>query len=143
MPVLLEQISQPNPQDIEDLRKIYSDYPSIGDSTADGWLEQQFEKPGFLMAGRFNGRLLAALWVTPINTAGNNDWSLEHLCVRNITRRRGVASQLIKLLCVKAHKEHRQITVNNNTTTEATQALLATIGFVQDPSNTHWVYDGR
>ena len=46
---------------------------------------------GTLIAGRFNDRLLGAALLTP----GDRAWHLSHLCVRRITRQRGVGRRLL------------------------------------------------
>jgi hypothetical protein len=91
MPVLLEIINQPDPADMADLEKVYSDYPLPPVATLADWLFDQREAGKTLIAGRFNGHLLAALWL-------GDDGLIEHLCVRSVTRRRGTARQLLQLL---------------------------------------------
>ncbi|MGY4531498.1 GNAT superfamily N-acetyltransferase [Pseudomonas sp. TE3786] len=93
MPVLVEVISEPSSQDLLDLQKIYQDAPD--------WLltpfanRNQLIEHGIaqhqLLAGRFNDRLLAAAIVEK----GQACWRLSHLCVRNVTRQRGVARRLL------------------------------------------------
>ena len=93
MPVVVEILSQPSAQDRTDLAKIYADapawllapYPSA-QALIDAGLEH-----GNLIAGRFNDRLLGAALLTP----GADCWRLSHLCVRAITRQRGVARRLL------------------------------------------------
>lgn len=94
MPVLLELINQPDPADLADLEKIYADYPLGPSASIADWLFDQREAGKSLIAGRFNGRLLGALWLSRRGDEGR----IEHLCVRAITRRRGTARQLLQLL---------------------------------------------
>lgn len=91
MPVLLEIINQPDAADLADLGKIYAEYPLPPVATLADWLFDQREAGKLLIAGRFNGHLLAALWL-------GNDGLIEHLCVRPVTRRRGTARQLMQRL---------------------------------------------
>lgn len=91
MPVLLEIINQPDAADLADLEKIYADYALPPVASVADWLFDQREAGKTLIAGRFNGRLLAALWL-------GRDGHIEHLCVRALTRRRGTARQLLQLL---------------------------------------------
>lgn len=96
MPVILELIHQPDTADLADLEKIYADYPLPPVATIADWLFDQRDSGKTLIAGRFNGRLLAALWLN------QNSGRIEHLCVRASTRRRGTARQLLQLLQQKA-----------------------------------------
>jgi GNAT superfamily N-acetyltransferase len=91
MPVQLEIINQPDAADMADLEKIYADYPLPPVASLADWLFDRREAGNTLIAGRFNGHLLAALWLG----AGGR---IEHLCVRALTRRRGTARQLLQLL---------------------------------------------
>ena len=99
MPIFIERIADPIAADFNDLVKIYSDYPLHGSSAASGdelnhWLREQLSAPQItLYAARFNGRLLGALWIHKNKQQAS--WALEHLCVRGLTRRRGVADKLI------------------------------------------------
>lgn len=93
MPVLVEEINEPSSQDLTDLNKVYQDAPE--------WLLAPFASRDELissalanrqlMAGRFNDRLLAAAIVEK----GEAAWQLSHLCVRTVTRKRGVARRLL------------------------------------------------
>jgi len=93
MPVLVEEINEPSSQDLTDLNKVYQDAPD--------WLlapfasrEQLIETAlsrRQLIAGRFNDRLLGAALLEK----GENAWRLSHLCVRAVTRKRGVARRLL------------------------------------------------
>lgn len=93
MPVVVEAVVTPSAQDEADLTKIYADAPA--------WLLPPYASPsalieaglanGCLIAGRFNDRLLGAAWLTRHETG----WQLSHLCVRRLTRGRGVAARLV------------------------------------------------
>ena len=93
MPVIVETVVQPSAQDRSDLEKIYADAPA--------WLLAPYPDAaslidagvagGWLIAGRFNARLLGAAWLRQ----DADDWNLSHLCVRKITRGRGVGQRLI------------------------------------------------
>ena len=93
MPVLVEEISEPSSQDLSDLHKIYQDAPdwliapdgSREELIARGIAEQRF------LAGRFNDRLLVAALLEK----RHDGWRLSHLCVRQVTRKRGVARRLL------------------------------------------------
>lgn len=94
MPVIVQHLTQPSDQDRQDLLKIYSDAPDwllLPFANAEALVEQGLRE-GRLLAGRFNDRLLGAAWVE--RDAGN--WRLSRLCVRRVTRGRGVARRLLE-----------------------------------------------
>jgi len=94
MPVYVESVTQPSPQDLTDLAKIYADAPE--------WLLTPYASAealiaaaladGSLIAGRFNDRLLGAALLQGSDEA----WRLSHLCVRKLTRKRGVGRRLLE-----------------------------------------------
>ncbi|MES2821859.1 MAG: acetyl-CoA sensor PanZ family protein [Pseudomonadota bacterium] len=93
MPVLVESVGAPSAQDLSDLAKVYADAPA--------WLLAPYPDAqalitaglasGELLAGRFNDRLLGAALLQ----RGEQHWRLSHLCVRALTRRRGVGQRLL------------------------------------------------
>jgi len=93
MPIVVEQLNEATRQDQQDLQKIYRDAPS--------WLLEPFSdatqlirdclEDGSLIAARFNDRLLGAARLQ----RHQNAWHLSQMCVRNVTRRRGVAERLV------------------------------------------------
>ncbi|MFJ4142001.1 acetyl-CoA sensor PanZ family protein [Pseudomonas sp. NPDC089734] len=93
MPVLVGIINSPTYQDQEDLQKIYRDAPqALFSPFIDApQLIKTMEEEGTLLAARFNDRLLGAARLD--RTA--RTWHLSHLCVRALTRRRGVAERLV------------------------------------------------
>jgi ribosomal protein S18 acetylase RimI-like enzyme len=133
MPVILELIHQPDAADLADLEKIYSDYPlppvaSIGD-----WLFDQREAGKTLIGGRFNGRLLSALWLD------QRDGRIEHLCVRAATRRRGTARQLVQLLQQKSAQLQLPGLLARDT--EQLRALWEELGFTRTGADWTWRRD--
>ncbi|MBM7061074.1 acetyl-CoA sensor PanZ family protein [Pseudomonas sp. UL073] len=93
MPVIVERLSQPSDQDRADLAKIYADAPDwllapYADAAA---LIAAALAEGSLLAGRFNDRLLGAALLAPMT----GHWQLSHLCVRRVTRGRGVGRRLL------------------------------------------------
>jgi len=93
MPIVIESVQSASYQDQEDLQKIYRDAPEwllapFGDSQA---LIAAGLNNGSLLAARFNDRLLGAARVQ----RQANVWQLSQLCVRKLTRRRGVAERLL------------------------------------------------
>ena len=93
MPVTLEAVNKPSEQDLIDLNKIYQDYPVDVRWPA---LQQQLNENSntTLYAARFNARLLAAISIT----VKDDGITLDHLCVRTVTRQRHVARDMLRLL---------------------------------------------
>ena len=90
MPVYSEYLREPTQQDQDALAKLYpNDAEALIDAAKKGRL--------LLIGGRFNGSLIAALTLTPIH---GGDYELARLTVRDITRRRGTARQLL-IQCMK------------------------------------------
>ncbi|WP_152226952.1 acetyl-CoA sensor PanZ family protein [Pseudomonas sp. SCB32] len=94
MPVIVQHLTQPSDQDRQDLLKIYADAPQwllAPFATPDALVEQGLRE-GRLLTGRFNDRLLGAAWVE----RDADTWRLSRLCVRRVTRERGVARRLLE-----------------------------------------------
>jgi len=93
MPVFVETLTEPSPQDLVDLAKIFADAPAwlLAPHTDAEALIQTALADGSLIAGRFNDRLLGAALLR----RDTQHWQLSHLCVRKITRRRGVGKRII------------------------------------------------
>lgn len=93
MPVHVEMLTAPSPQDRLDLAKIYADAPGwlLAPHADAGRLIAAGLENGTLIAGRFNDRLLGAALLE----RNDDRWRLSHLCVRRITRGRGVARRLL------------------------------------------------
>lgn len=93
MPVLVEEINEPSSQDLSDLNKIFQDAPDwmlAPFASRQALLEAALANRQ-LLAGRFNDRLLGAALIEK----GEQHWRLSHLCVRAVTRKRGVARRLL------------------------------------------------
>jgi GNAT superfamily N-acetyltransferase len=93
MPVLVEIVSRPSAQDHTDLTKVYLDAPDwllTPYASGDALIAHGIGE-GRLIAGRFNDRLLGAALLT----RGDDCWRLSHLCVRKVTRKRGVARRIL------------------------------------------------
>ncbi|MHC8369753.1 acetyl-CoA sensor PanZ family protein [Pseudomonas sp. MDT1-85] len=93
MPIIVELLNHATYQDQQDLQKIYRDAPDwlFAPFTGDIQLIEDCLQDGSLIAGRFNDRLLGAARLQRHHDA----WHMSHLCVRKITRRRGVAERLV------------------------------------------------
>ncbi len=141
MPVILELISDPEPDDLSDLVKLYQDYPQHPTASSTNgltqWVTDKLNNGQQLFAGRFNGRLLCAVW----GISSPDGWQLEHLCVRAVTRRRGVALQLLTLLAQHAIKERQNLTVNDLSLPTEVRALLPQAGFHYSTPDKLWIFD--
>ena len=93
MPVYFESAEQPSTQDLADLEKIYLDAPAwlIAPFTNPAELIKQGLTDNTLVTARFNSRLLGAALLDK----QAQRWLLSHLCVRTLTRNRGVARRLV------------------------------------------------
>ncbi|KQV10959.1 acetyltransferase [Pseudomonas sp. Root329] len=93
MPIVVEPLNEATYQDQQDLQKIYRDAPDwlFAPFTGDLQLIEACLLDGSLIAGRFNDRLLGAARLQ----RHSDVWHLSQLCVRKVTRRRGVAERLV------------------------------------------------
>jgi len=94
MPVHLEHIEKPTEQDWIDLGKIYADAPQdwLSDpSNHQQSLQTLLDAGTWLIAGRFNSRLLGVMEATK----DGDTVTLKHFSVRNVTKGRGVAHQML------------------------------------------------
>lgn len=132
MPVLLEHIHEPTPADWVDLEKIHLDTPENGFTSDKDQLKQWFKEGGWVMAGRFNDRIVGALLAKNID----GEVQLSQAGVRTITQRRGVMHQLLHFICVWAKQEQQTIRINDCSL--PLQAPLIKRGFVQHTD--YWLY---
>lgn len=96
MPVYLEHVQLPSSQDQTDLDKIYADAPDwllAPYADADALLQDNLPH-GRMVGARFNARLLGAAIVR----RDTDRWQVSHLCIREVTRMRGVARRLLSEL---------------------------------------------
>ncbi|WP_201193925.1 acetyl-CoA sensor PanZ family protein [Pseudomonas fluorescens] len=93
MPIVVEPLNEFTCQDQQDLQKIYRDAPPwlFAPFDDDAQLIESGLQDGALIGGRFNERLLGAARLE----RRQDVWHLSHLCVRKITRRRGVAERMV------------------------------------------------
>ncbi|MHC8356310.1 acetyl-CoA sensor PanZ family protein [Pseudomonas sp. LB3P81] len=93
MPIIVELLNEATYQDQQDLQKIYRDAPDwlFAPFAGDVQLIEDCLREGSLIGGRFNDRLLGAARLQ----RHQDVWHLSQLCVRKITRRRGVAERLV------------------------------------------------
>ncbi|QZP34777.1 acetyl-CoA sensor PanZ family protein [Pseudomonas sp. DR48] len=93
MPIIVEPLNEATYQDQQDLQKIYRDAPDwlFAPFSGDVQMIEGCLRDGSLIAGRFNDRLLGAARLQ----RHPGVWHLSQICVRKITRRRGVAERLV------------------------------------------------
>ncbi|WP_205342611.1 acetyl-CoA sensor PanZ family protein [Denitrificimonas caeni] len=94
MPVYFESAEQPSEQDLADLEKIYADAPHwlLAPYANAAALTEHGLNQSTLVTARFNSRLLGAALLDK----QADRWLLSHLCVRELTRNRGVARRLVE-----------------------------------------------
>ena len=138
MPVKLEQLQQPNAEDLKDLIKIYLDYPDTADYSEQQlqqWINSNLSDGKQLLVGRFNSRLATAAWLQQ----SGQQLSLSQLCVRKATRQRGVARQLLQLLTQSPLIAGHSVHIANGADNCPISQLLAELGFKADASG--WLFE--
>ncbi|WP_458524567.1 GNAT family N-acetyltransferase [Onishia taeanensis] len=144
MPVTLLKVAKAewerDPQLALDLSRIYADAPAERlPLPADDYIRDQLERQGTFCGARFNDRLLGAVAMTEIDDA----WWLSHLCVRKTTRRRGVASRLVTLICQEAFREGYLLRVAASTLMLGDELLLKRLGFRLVANGEHYEMDPK
>ena len=101
MPIVSALVQKPSSQDRIDIHKIFKDYPEpVAPEAVDAWLDA-----GELYAASFNDRLLGACRLV----AHADYWQVDFLCVRAVTRKRGVAYKLLLDLQALAQQSNRKL----------------------------------
>lgn len=124
MPVYLEKVTKASEQDIIDLEKIYCDFP--GDVKASE-LQKQSDSQHLLFAARFNDRLLGAMQVVFQDEVAQ----INYLCVREVTRKRHVARDMLRLLISQYPKQN--FTIKAEKDNPALQGLMRLMQFQETP----------
>jgi len=127
MPVYSEYIRDPAPEDRVDLERLYAD-------DAEKLISAAQSEQLLLIGGRFNDRLIAAMTLTPIH---NGDYQLARLTVRDITRRRGAARQLL-IQAMKALPEDLRSMSADLSSAPELSPLLTELGFQNQGSTWQW-----
>ena len=112
MPVIVESVIAPSAADQADLLKIYNDTPDWlkQGETPDEWLTRILADDQIaIYAGRFNDRLL----VTALVSCDQQQWVLDWLTVRKVTRNRGVGKRIIDVLQQLAADEDATLVVKD------------------------------
>lgn len=116
MPVYLEWVEQPSEQDWIDLEKLYKETPAswfeeLGVDSVQGYVAfYQGDQQDRLAAGRFNDRLIS----TARLKATEEGYDISQLCVRSVTRQRGVAHQMMIRLAQWADEQACSLTVQDS-----------------------------
>ena len=134
MPISLQWLDQPSDQDKIDLEKLYNDAPkdwlSESSDKSAQWAQTQVNKGHKVALGRFNDRILcgAVLMAQSESGAHAYQFQVDKLCVRKITRQRGVAKQLLVRLCQWANDCAAALYIED---VDGGLAGLYELGFVQ------------
>ncbi|MBE0463182.1 MAG: acetyl-CoA sensor PanZ family protein [Halomonadaceae bacterium] len=132
MPVTLEHVDlarwDADEQVRLDLIRIYEDAPKERVPAQDvlPFIEQHLNAHHFFACAHFNDHLLGA---AAIQEGPDRAWWLSELCVRKITRRRGVGSRLMALLGEQAKQEERKLRIETTHLPLADQVLLSKLGY--------------
>lgn len=133
MPVLLTVVTEtPDEARREQLVKIYSDAQPERLAQADGPVSAEDFVSGILAdsskhfyCGLFNERLIAAAVVEP----KSGYWQLSQLCVRSVTRRRGVGSRLLTLIIEAARAEQCSLQIAAEALKAPDHIILQRMGY--------------
>lgn len=124
MPVLLEHLHQPTEADWNDLEKIHQDTASNGLTLNRTELENWLASGGWIMAGRFNDRLIGAV----LAKDNGQHIELSHAGVRKLTQKRGVMHQLLHFICTWSQQQQKTLWVK--TSDNILQQSLQKRGFI-------------
>ncbi|WP_404416986.1 acetyl-CoA sensor PanZ family protein [Marinospirillum sp.] len=118
-----------------DLEKIYSEAEPLRRTLRGEVLEAPHfieaalqETSNWFAAALFNDHLIGAVLVRSLE----DEWQLRHLCVREVTRRRGVGSRLMALVATKAREQGLSVCVPDENLTHADQMLVRRLGYSLD-----------
>ncbi|WP_416886129.1 acetyl-CoA sensor PanZ family protein [Marinospirillum sp.] len=148
MPVLLRKIDttilQQEPGWQTDLHKIYSEAEPERRCLKEVPLEvEPFIAQALSLEGRwfagalFNDHLIGAALVSPVR---EDEWQVRHLCVRAVTRRRGVASRLMALIAAQAQQQGVVLVVPDAGLSLADQVLVGRLGCQRCPERQGFVF---
>lgn len=121
MPVKLEHIHQPSEADWTDLSKIQQETSPDGLNKDQAALSQWLDNNHWVIAGRFNDRLIGALLAEKTSP---DTVLLSAAGVRAVTQRRGVMHQMIHFIQRWADSEGLQLAIEPNCPEALQQALI-------------------
>ncbi len=135
MPIYLQWLEQPSEQDNLDLDKLYADAPaqwlqSAPQMKGSDWAMNQTLSGKRIALGRFNDRIVCAASLVAQSDSSNQayNYQIQQVCVRSITRHRGVAKQLLVRLCQWASETQSSLFIEDE---ESELSGLYELGFVQ------------
>ena len=140
MPVSVEWVDEVSESDFADLIKIYADCPAAlredlsPIEKINDWLHAVLANNKLVVA-RFNGRLLGSVLLQQIN----EQWQLSCLCVRKVTRRRGVGRRVIEVLQQQSRAQQQVLVANIPVDDSVAMAFLQALNFAAIHS-TCWRY---
>jgi len=145
MPVLLTVVTDnPDKARLEQLEKIYADAQperrtQIKEAnSATAFVSHILADPQQeLYCGLFNERLIAAAVITKADTF----WDISHLCVRKITRRRGVGSRLLQLVLEAAQAENKALRVSADALMAQDLIILQRMGYPLKASGDAYLFE--
>ena len=133
-----------------DLHRIYSEADALrlcleGETLdANAFIQEALAKDAlekkerWFAAALFNDHLIGAVLVTEKPQA----WYLQHLCVREVTRRRGVGSRLMTLVATEGRNRGHQVCVPRDGLTPADEMLVRRLGYLLDFEQRCFKYQG-
>jgi predicted GNAT family N-acyltransferase len=117
------------------LDKLYADAPSDWlpqdqHNQGSAWALRQVNQGTPIALGLFNDRIVCAarLGAQSDSAAAAYTYQIEQVCVRSITRKRGVAKQLLVRLCQWANENQSSLYIKDD---EGQLSGLYELGFVQ------------
>lgn len=128
MPVTVAKVELKDPAQRADLEKIYADSPNWmrRDLSPEDFLEQWIVPCDAIWGGWFNGRILGAVGIRETSEGSQ----LIGICVRKVTRRRGVAFQMMEAV-LKELSGHVYIDTRQQPSTDI---LFDRLGFTKGES---------
>ncbi|UXD86232.1 PanM family protein [Thalassolituus hydrocarboniclasticus] len=133
MPVKLEHIQSPADADWNDLDKIHQETSTDGLTSDRAALEQHLRSGGWIMAGRFNDRIIGVI----LASDSSEGVLLQQAAVRTITQRRGVMHQLLHFIQGWANNEGKTLLIKD--CPEALTTALEHRNFTAKDS--FWIYN--
>ncbi len=138
LPVHLEWVESPSEQDWIDLNKLYKDSPSDwcddqSENRAQTYVAHKQQQGYKVAAGRFNDRLIVVA-ALKVNVEKVNAYYIDDMCVRALTRERGVAKQLMVRLCQWSDQQKCSLWIEDPA---AKLKVLLEFGFVHDQGKWH------
>lgn len=133
MPVLLTVVTDsPDNAQLEQLEKIYADAQPERRALIEGTASSKdfvahilADPQQAFYCGLFNDRLIAAVAVAKTDTY----WQVSHLCVRTVTRRRGVGSRLLLLVLNAAKADNKTVRIPAEALLTPDHIILQRMGY--------------